>query len=178
MKRSWPYVYFWRASWWCDTGKKFGSRKRKKFLTEDEAKEQADTWRTEQRKGGSVANLSDQQRLDAVMGLRLMEEHRVKESLFDAVRYFVERKYFHAYSRGNVTELMNRLGHSQSKTTLDNYTSFLVEIEDSEAFWSILPKGMCMPKLPDDEKDRRSLLLNLLNYFSHFTGPLFLEPVS
>ena len=59
----------------------------------------------------------------------------------------------------DLNQLMTRLGHSQSTTTLRHYVR-LVDNKYWEEFWTLCA-GIKIPPLPDDLAKKRTLLLNL-----------------
>ena len=91
--KSWPYVYPLQGSWWTDTGVKLGPRKRKRFGSEAQARDQATRWRKEYGQGGTVAFLTDEQRLDAVNAIRLYEKRGITDNLLNAVTFYCDRHY-------------------------------------------------------------------------------------
>ena len=90
----WPYLSEKKdGRWLIDTGTKVTPRRRQICETEDEAKKVQSDWQDEHQRGGSDHTLSAPQRHDALQALSLMEKANVRESLSDAVAYYIKHRY-------------------------------------------------------------------------------------
>lgn len=91
---SWPHVYKRKDGRWdVDTGLKIKPRRRQICETLADVELVKADWQAEFRRGGSDHTLSPHQRHDAFQALALLERSRAKESLSDAVAWFIKHRY-------------------------------------------------------------------------------------
>ncbi len=90
----WPYISKRKdGRWLVDTGTKVTPRRRQICESEDEAKVLRSDWQEEFKRGGSNHTLSPAQRHDALQALSLMEKAKVRETLSEAIHYFLKHRY-------------------------------------------------------------------------------------